>query len=130
MIEQGTMEQLMRMDKGVAVILITFGLPTLIAIVWVVAAYWHKIRRAEIDTNLKLKMVEQGMSADDIIRVLQTSSVPQREEAVGQHRREAEFAAALEMADRGMSADEIVRVLQASSVKEENPMGTATARSS
>lgn len=67
-------EPLMRMDREVAAVLIVFGLPTLAGIIWILAAYWHKVRRAEIEAGLKLKMLDQGMSADEIVRVLQVSS--------------------------------------------------------
>ncbi len=34
----------------------------------------YRIRRIEIDAQLKQKMLEQGLSADDIVQVLQGSS--------------------------------------------------------
>lgn len=42
----------------------------LIAIVAVVAGYWHKAQRDRLIIDLKRSMVEQGRSADEIERVL------------------------------------------------------------
>ncbi len=67
------MEELMKMDKEVATILIAIGFPILLGMVSVVACYWHKVRKAEIEANLKLKLLEQGMSADEIVRVIEAS---------------------------------------------------------
>ena len=50
------------------------GLGALVAIVSVVTAYWHKVRQSEMEAALKHKMLDQGMSADDIMKVLGASS--------------------------------------------------------
>ncbi len=36
--------------------------------------HWHKTRRAEMDADLKMRMLEMGMSASDIERVLKAES--------------------------------------------------------
>lgn len=36
--------------------------------------HWHKTRRAEMDADLKMRMLEMGMSATDIERVLKAES--------------------------------------------------------
>ena len=46
----------------VAVVIMSV-LPTLIY-------YWHKTRKAEMDADLKMRMLEMGMSATDIEKVL------------------------------------------------------------
>jgi hypothetical protein len=51
----------------------------LTAIVATVAKYWQKARRDELDATLKQQMIERGMSADEIIRVLQASGEPTRD---------------------------------------------------
>src|SRR4051812_26664945 len=38
----------------------------LISTVPVVTYYWHKVRRAELDAELKREMIQRGMSADEI----------------------------------------------------------------
>ena len=39
-----------------------------------IATAWYKMRRADIDADLKHRMLEAGMSADEIERVLQAGS--------------------------------------------------------
>jgi len=46
----------------------------LISIVPTITYYWHKTRRAEMDADLKMRMLEMGMSASDIERVLKAES--------------------------------------------------------
>ena len=46
----------------------------LISIVPTITYYWHKTRRAEMDADLKMRMLEMGMSPSDIERVLKAES--------------------------------------------------------
>lgn len=46
----------------------------LICIVPTITYYWHKTRKAEMDADLKMRMLEMGMSASDIERVLKAES--------------------------------------------------------
>lgn len=50
------------------------ALGSLIAIVSIAGGFWYKVRHAEIEAALKHKMLDQGMSADDIKKVLAASS--------------------------------------------------------
>jgi hypothetical protein len=43
----------------------------LIVAVTVVPAYWYKARKAALETDLKREMIERGMTADDICRVIE-----------------------------------------------------------
>ncbi len=52
------------------------SLGILVAVVSIVSHQWSKVRRAELDATLKHRMLEQGMSADDIKKVLEASSRP------------------------------------------------------
>jgi hypothetical protein len=61
--------------------LIFWGSMTLIAIVPTIAYYWHKTRKIELETELKREMIQRGMSADEIIRILQASSKQRRDMA-------------------------------------------------
>jgi hypothetical protein len=45
---------------------------TLICVIPSVAHYWYKLRKAEMEAALKQDMIRQGMSADDIERVLKS----------------------------------------------------------
>lgn len=46
----------------------------LICIVPTITYYWHKTRKAEMDADLKMRMLEMGMTASDIERVLKAES--------------------------------------------------------
>lgn len=48
-----------------------FGLPALAA---VIGAYWYRLRRLEVSAALKHDMLERGMSADDICKVLEAGT--------------------------------------------------------
>jgi hypothetical protein len=47
---------------------------TLICVVPSICHYWYKVRRHEIDAELKAAMIDRGMSADEIIRVLEAGN--------------------------------------------------------
>jgi hypothetical protein len=53
---------------------ILFGTGALVMVAGSVASHWRKLREKELDAALKHKMLDQGMSADDIQKVLQASS--------------------------------------------------------
>lgn len=44
----------------------------------IIAGYWYKIERAKTDNRLKQQMLERGMSADEIERVLSAKSSTHR----------------------------------------------------
>jgi hypothetical protein len=84
--------------------IIMFICITVISVGCTVAVQWRKARQTEIESALKREMVERGMSADDILRVMAATAMPSGTNST---------AAAL--AEQGMSADDIVKVLNASS---------------
>lgn len=56
---------------------------TLICVVPSICHYWYKVRQAELDAQLKEAMIVSGMSADEIVRVLEagrSSRSPDRSE--------------------------------------------------
>lgn len=55
-------------------VLIVFTSSTICAAVPVIAHYWYRIRRAELDAILKQEMLARGMNADEIERVLRADS--------------------------------------------------------
>jgi hypothetical protein len=61
--------------------LIFWGSITLICIVPVISGCWYKIRKAELEAGLKRDMIERGMSADEIERILQAPSNCRRDKA-------------------------------------------------
>jgi hypothetical protein len=48
-------------------------------LVWIVAHYWASTRRLEVEANLKRDMLNRGLSAADIERVLLASANQDRE---------------------------------------------------
>ena len=47
---------------------------TITSVTSTVAYYWHKLQKAELEASLKQEMIQRGMSADEIERVIQASS--------------------------------------------------------
>jgi hypothetical protein len=62
-----------------AALVFTAIMAGLCVIVVGVAAHWRKLRHAEIDGALKQEMIQRGMSADEITRILQATSVRRTE---------------------------------------------------
>jgi hypothetical protein len=50
-----------------------------------VARSWVKVRRATLDADLKMEMIRQGMSADEICQVIQSRTGERREYAKSCH---------------------------------------------
>jgi hypothetical protein len=59
---------------------IFWGAITLMATVPVIAHYWARVRKFEIEANLKQEMIRQGMSAAEIIQVLESGQGKKRPE--------------------------------------------------
>ena len=57
-------------DSGTAMMTLIFALP----IVSIVAGVWYKAQKVTSENALKRSMVERGMSADDIERVLKSTN--------------------------------------------------------
>ena len=55
-------------------VFIIFASITIMSVASTATYYWHKVRRAEIEASLKHEMIERGMSAAEIERVLQAPS--------------------------------------------------------
>lgn len=54
----------------------------LIPIVWIIACSWCKIARIHADNELRRDMLSQGMSSEDIERVLKANSRPTKDDDV------------------------------------------------
>ena len=52
------------------VAMLSIGLTMAVAVVWIIAHQWRKVRVAAYNARLKQLMIERGMSADEIERVL------------------------------------------------------------
>ena len=46
---------------------------TVVPLAAIIGFFWRKIRRDELEASLKSDMLQRGMSADDIVKVLQGS---------------------------------------------------------
>ena len=76
-------EWLSQQSAGQLIGLTAVVMGPLIAIAAVVSAAWARVRRAEMqarivetDAVLKQQMIERGMSADEIVRVLEAGQKP------------------------------------------------------
>jgi hypothetical protein len=83
---------------------------TLIALGCTLAVQWRKARQAEFECDLKREMIGRGMSADDILKVLQATSTASHEKDV------TTLLARLQY-----DPDDIIRILQASSKPRQPP---------
>jgi len=61
-------------DIAMASIMVTMT----VAIVWIIAHQWRKTRVAAYNARLKQLMIERGMSADEIERVLRAEGKPEQ----------------------------------------------------
>jgi surface antigen len=94
-------------------VFIVFASLTITAVVSTIAVQWRKVRQAEVEASLKQDMIQRGLSADDIQKVLGASA---RRCRPGDTRHKAILEASLieQMVKAGMSADDIQKVLEAS----------------
>jgi hypothetical protein len=61
---------LSRFNAGELIALVAVAGGLMIGLVTVVVVYWHKIRKAEIDSRLKMNMLDRGMGIEEIEAVL------------------------------------------------------------
>jgi hypothetical protein len=54
-------------------IFVVFASITIVGVAVTVAEAWTKTKKASLDAELKMEMLRQGMSADDICRVVHPS---------------------------------------------------------
>jgi hypothetical protein len=64
---------------GTLIALVAVAGGMLIPILWVIGEWAFKLRRLHIEASLKQQMIEQGMSADDIVKVLKATSARKAE---------------------------------------------------
>ena len=70
MLGMTVLEALTKMDEDVLVIGIIMIMMVLIAVTAGVTATWYRCRKLQIEADLKMEMIERGMSADEISQVL------------------------------------------------------------
>jgi hypothetical protein len=57
-------------------VVLAFMVPITAIIFGTVTNYWRRTRQAELDAALKQQMLDRGMSADEIVQVLEAKSQP------------------------------------------------------
>ena len=67
------------MNGDVFPVRVVWTVIAIMIVIWVVAVQWRRVRIAEADVGLKLKMLERGYSADEIARVLE-AGIPAKEQ--------------------------------------------------
>lgn len=72
-------------NPATLVLILCFSIP----IVAIVAHYWYQTIKVRQETDLKRTMVEQGMSAEEIERVLAARAPEKRRSCCGPRGREA-----------------------------------------
>src|SRR5213082_2180002 len=82
-----------------------------------IARYWWKVRRAEIDAALKHDMLQRGMGAEDIERVLRASPAPAEPPAPPCDNSPAALAGL--MAENSYPGDAIAAILKAATERGE-----------
>jgi hypothetical protein len=98
------MEEFLSRHGFLLLIMLPAILGAVSALVIKVAAEWRKARQAECEAVLKQEMVQRGMSADDIVRVLQAGKSPTVEST--------EAPIGPRMAEKAYEAADIGRVVQ------------------
>jgi hypothetical protein len=61
--------------------LIFWAAITIIVVVPVIGTFWYKFHKANLDFELKRHMIERGMAAEEIERVLRAGAEPEEEQA-------------------------------------------------
>ena len=101
-----------KFDGGQLIGLVAVVIGPLVAIVAIMCHQWRKVRIAEMEGALKQQMLDKGMSAEDIERVLSSSQEPTRRSGTGNPAQDR-IALAERMIDEGYEGADIERVLKA-----------------
>jgi len=73
-VEEFTLGGFLHHNPWVVTIVFVFMVPITAIVFGTLTAYWRRSRQAELDAALKQQMLELGMSADEIVRVLEAKS--------------------------------------------------------
>jgi hypothetical protein len=89
---------------------------TVVFTVWILAHYWKRARQIDLDSSLKQDMLNRGLSAADIERVLWASSdgaAASVNTAAQEVISDNEYYLVEKMIDEGKSVEEIERLVRA-----------------
>jgi hypothetical protein len=105
-------------DPGLIVPLVMAVVGALVGIVAIIAHQWRCMRQAEVEGALKQDMLNRGMSADEIERVIRVSNQPTAAlDKAGHKAQESisdnEYYLVEKLVDESKSAEEIERIIRA-----------------
>lgn len=92
-------------------IIAAIGGAVLVAVCWILAVCWRSVRRSEYRAQLTAMMLQRGMSAEDIARVLQ-AGVPEQSDNASANA-DPEVALVKELSEQGYRGDDVERILSA-----------------
>jgi len=77
-VEEFTLGRLLYREPWIIPVILAFMVPITAIIFGTLTSYWRRSRQAELDASLKQQMLDRGMSADEIVQVLETKSNPSK----------------------------------------------------
>jgi len=77
-VEEHTLGGLLYRETWLIPVVLAFMVPITAIIFGTLTHYWRRSRQAELDASLKQQMLERGMSADEIVQVLEAKSEPSK----------------------------------------------------
>jgi hypothetical protein len=75
------------LDPDTLVLVLIFGGGMVVGLVGIIAHHWRRLRQTEIETEMKREMLNRGMSAEDVERVIKASASPADGEKTAARRR-------------------------------------------
>lgn len=76
--EEHTLGGLLYRETWLIPVVLAFMVPITAIVFGTLTSYWRRSRQAELDASLKQQMLERGMSADEIVQVLEAKSGPSK----------------------------------------------------
>ena len=76
--EEHTLGGLLYRETWLIPVFLAFTVPITAIIFGTLTNYWRRSRQAELDASLKQQMLERGMSADEIVQVLEAKAEPSK----------------------------------------------------
>lgn len=64
------------LDPDTLALVLIFGGGMVVGLVGIIAYHWRRLRQTEIETEMKREMLNRGMSAEDVERVIKASASP------------------------------------------------------
>jgi hypothetical protein len=106
-------ENLAAVNPGALIALVAILSGALIALVAVLAGNWAGVRRAEVEASLKQDMLNRGLSAADIERILRASSQSPEPPPQTDPISDNEYYIVEKMLDEEKSVEDIERIIRA-----------------